>query len=307
MPAAGLPGASIVSAVQQLVQQAQVGPRRPQRSGCRCFSSSAEQFRAAQAVARCLADRCCACLPRKCTTDPSAPRRGRLERGRLDRHHPQPQHDDRSDASSPTKNIAWCPGEPNDRFSNEDCTVVLTVCTGGASAAVNDFSCEKASRCVRICQHVAWQKAQGRGVPAATNVVTGWLFASQGDVRHPAGQLLLCWRHRRQRGQCRWQLGRLQRQRRTAGMGAVLRQRRRLRQQPHCGDAPYSAIPAQLATHARGTVSITHRLHLSNTALVYLLCQIGWRVAAMPCLAGLSCRRVVLHAWRQRRRRRRRR
>jgi hypothetical protein len=47
-----------------------------------------------------------------------------------------------SDASGPVSGIAWCPGEPNDRFSNEDCAAILTICTGGASAAANDIGCE---------------------------------------------------------------------------------------------------------------------------------------------------------------------
>jgi hypothetical protein len=55
-----------------------------------------------------------------------------------------------SSAGGPASNTPWCPGEPNDRFSNEDCAVVLTFCTGGASAAVNDFDCDRTSRCVLL-------------------------------------------------------------------------------------------------------------------------------------------------------------
>ena len=47
------------------------------------------------------------------------------------------------DAAGIVGTIPWCPGEPNNHYGSEGCTVLLTYCTpGGASAAVNDYSCD---------------------------------------------------------------------------------------------------------------------------------------------------------------------
>jgi hypothetical protein len=47
--------------------------------------------------------------------------------------------------------LPWCPGEPNDLSGDEKCAALLTACTGssgGAAAALNDYSCAKPLRVI---------------------------------------------------------------------------------------------------------------------------------------------------------------
>jgi hypothetical protein len=53
------------------------------------------------------------------------------------------------DARGPVNSsaIPWCPDEPNDRFSSESCSSLLTSCSAdGATALVNDYACDKPLR-----------------------------------------------------------------------------------------------------------------------------------------------------------------
>jgi hypothetical protein len=53
------------------------------------------------------------------------------------------------DARGPLNSSAvpWCPDEPNNRFSGEGCSSLLTSCSAnGATALVNDYACDKPLR-----------------------------------------------------------------------------------------------------------------------------------------------------------------
>ena len=47
------------------------------------------------------------------------------------------------DAVGVVASIPWCPGEPNSRESNETCTALLTGCSTGGSALLNDDYCDR--------------------------------------------------------------------------------------------------------------------------------------------------------------------
>jgi hypothetical protein len=43
--------------------------------------------------------------------------------------------------------VPWCPSEPNNRFSDEGCSSLLTGCSAdGATALANDYACDKPLR-----------------------------------------------------------------------------------------------------------------------------------------------------------------
>ena len=45
------------------------------------------------------------------------------------------------DAGTPATSLPWCPGEPNNKGGSESCTSLLTACTQGTAALVNDYPC----------------------------------------------------------------------------------------------------------------------------------------------------------------------
>ncbi len=140
-PLAALPSAALVAGVQQLVQGAQVtfpGPSRARAASAQMHVRSVPTPPPSRASP-----------PAQLT--PAPPGTDGWSAGAwvdIARNGSSPTG--WSSADGPASDTPWCPGEPNDRFSDEDCAVVLTFCTGGASAAVNDFNCGRTSRCALL-------------------------------------------------------------------------------------------------------------------------------------------------------------
>ena len=53
-------------------------------------------------------------------------------------------------------NIPWCPGEPNNLYSNESCSNLVTRCAPGSpTALVNDYACGKLARVLCMAEAAA--------------------------------------------------------------------------------------------------------------------------------------------------------
>ena len=65
-------------------------------------------------------------------------------------------------------NIPWCAGEPNLRYTTEQCVNLLTGCTpGGGIASANDYSCDQPLRVLCSFTSSACGGKQQHGMAAA--------------------------------------------------------------------------------------------------------------------------------------------
>jgi hypothetical protein len=64
-----------------------------------------------------------------------------------------------------TAAVPWCPGEPNNRHTNESCATLLTSCSPqDATALVNDYACDSLARvlCMVESEECALGERRGR-------------------------------------------------------------------------------------------------------------------------------------------------